>query len=66
MNFYEKFKKTSEKWNCLSKTDVLGSFDFMTLTISLDSLNKDDFDRLGRLLSESDFQDELLNRNLSY
>jgi hypothetical protein len=66
MNFYEKLKKTSEKWNCLSKSDVLGSFDYMTLTISLDALYKDDFDRLGQLLSENNYKDEMSNQNLSY
>lgn len=66
MNFLQKRKKTSERWNCFSKADVLGSFDFMTLTISLDSLKGDDFNHLGKLLSRGDYKDEILNRNLKY
>jgi hypothetical protein len=66
MNFLQKRKKTSERWNSFSKADVLGSFDFMTLTISLDSLNVNDFNHLGSLLSRGDYKDEILNRNLKY
>lgn len=66
MNFLEKRSKTSEKWNCLSKADVLGSFDFMTLTISLDSLSINEFNRLVALLSRGDYKDGLLNRDLNY
>ena len=66
MNFLQKRKKTSERWNCFSKADVLGSFDFMTLTISLDSLNINDFNYLESLLSRSDYRDGILNRDLEY
>lgn len=66
MNFLKKRKKTSERWNCFSKLDVLGSFDFMTLTISLDSLNINDFNHLGSLLLRCDYKDGILNRNLEY
>lgn len=34
----EDFKDTRGRWNCFSKVDILGSFDFYTLTVSLDSL----------------------------
>lgn len=66
MNLFEERKDTSERWNCFSKADVLGSFDFMTLTISLDSLNINDFNHLGRLLVRGDYKDGILNRNLAY
>lgn len=66
MNFLQKRKKTSAKWNCFSKSDVLGSFDFMTLSISLDSLNINDFNHLMSLLARGDYEDGMLNRNLEY
>lgn len=34
----ENLRKRSAPWNCFSKVDTLGSFDFWTLTVSLDSL----------------------------
>ncbi|WP_136253950.1 hypothetical protein [Onishia niordana] len=66
MNFKQKREKTSARWNFFSKADVLGSFDFMTLTISLDSLGMDDFNRLEGLLASGDYKDGVLNRNLEY
>ncbi len=66
MNFLQKREKTSASWNCFSKADVLGSFDFMTLTISLDSLDINDFNHLGSLLARGDYTDGILNRNLEY
>lgn len=66
MNFLEKVKKTSEHWNCFSKADVLGSFDFMTLTISLESLSIKDVNYLEKLLIEGSYKDEILDRNISY
>lgn len=65
MNFYEKFKSTSRKWNCFSKCDVLGSYDFMTLTISLDSLEKSDFEEFFKVLAEEDYKQSMSNRNIS-
>lgn len=35
---FENFKERSAPWNCFSKVDTLGAFDFWTLTVSLDSL----------------------------
>ncbi|SFV15604.1 hypothetical protein [Pseudoduganella namucuonensis] len=47
MNFFERYKSSSKRWNCFSKIDVLGSFDFYTSIISLDSVRPADFDDLA-------------------
>jgi len=38
----DNFKNTRSRWNCFSKVDILGSFDFYTLTVSLDSITSDE------------------------
>jgi len=38
---YEKYKVQNAKSNILSKIDILGSFDFTTCLISLDSVESD-------------------------
>ncbi|AZB72034.2 hypothetical protein [Synechococcus elongatus] len=35
---FSNFKEISKQWNCFSATDTLGSFDFYTTIVSLDSL----------------------------
>lgn len=45
------FRNARDRWNCFSKVDILGSFDFYTLTVSLDALSP--VDVVG--ISTSDF-----------
>lgn len=52
MDFLE-FKSKTAKWNQLSGVDVLGSYDFYTSIISLDSLEKPDIDKLKTLFIKS-------------
>lgn len=66
MNFYQRFKESSKRWNCLSKSDVLGSFDFMTLTISLESLNINDFKSLANKLSKTDYNAQMHDKKLDF
>lgn len=40
------FQKTRKRWNCFSQVDILGSFDFYTLSVSLDSLTPKDVDEI--------------------
>jgi hypothetical protein len=47
MKNIEEFKKLRNRWNCFSKVDILGSFDFYTLTISLDSISPHDIKDLS-------------------
>lgn len=49
-----KFKETSSRWNCFSKVDLLGSFDFWTFTVSLDSLLPRD--TIGLTVADLDMQ----------
>lgn len=65
MNFFKSFKKNSAKWNCFSAADTLGSFDFMTLMVTLDSLEIHHYEKLGDLLQRFDYKDGLLNRRLN-
>ncbi len=44
---YDKYKAKNSKTNILSKVDILGSFDFTTCLISLDSLEAKDLKVLG-------------------
>lgn len=53
----EEFRKRRAKWNCFSKIDILGQFDFYTLSISLDSLKPYDVD--GLLLADADSREQL-------
>ncbi|MBF0586063.1 hypothetical protein INT08_05005 [Prosthecochloris sp. N3] len=66
MGLFEKFKESSGRWNCFSKSDTLGSFDFMTLTIALDALCKDDVDKLLGFLAEKSYAEQLEKRQLSF
>lgn len=66
MNFVEKLKKTSRRWNCFSKSDVLGSFDFMTLVVSLESLRIDDFNCFQGLLLAEGVKKSFIKRELQY
>ncbi len=43
---FEDFKKTRDRANTLSQCDVLGSFDFYTSIVSLDSLTANDFEEM--------------------
>lgn len=61
---FNEFKKTSKRHNVFSSIDILGSFDFMTLGISLDALTKDDFENVSKVLSSDKYREELLNNAL--
>lgn len=54
---YEKYKVQNAKSNILSKIDVLGSFDFTTCLISLDSLESNDM----KVLSNKELQSTEIN-----
>lgn len=41
----EEQRRTRQRWNCFSKVDVLGAFDFYTYVIALDSVQPEDFSR---------------------
>jgi len=54
---YEKYKVQNAKSNILSKIDILGSFDFTTCLISLDSVESDDM----KILSNKELQSTEIN-----
>lgn len=54
---YEKFKAKNSKSNILSKIDILGSFDFTTCLISLDSIQSSDM----KVLSSKELQSTEIN-----
>lgn len=49
---YERLKETRKRWNCLS-ADTLGSFDFCTAMVSLDSISSDDVVLMNKTLEEN-------------
>jgi len=54
---YDKFKAKNADANILSKIDILGSFDFTTCLISLDSINSKDL----KVLSDKRYKDPKIN-----
>lgn len=66
VDLFEKFKQNSRRWNCFSDSDTLGTFDFMTLTIALESIESRDVENLVAVLTSNEYHEQLANRELSF
>lgn len=58
------FKKNRRPWTYLSKIDLLGAFDFITLTVTFESLQTRQYDQLQNLLCKNNYKEQLITRQL--